>query len=222
MPKSFRASMLAVALICALATACTASRRPEEMTDDGLVRVPSRSVAGVYRLPGASFVQYRRIMLEPPTISFAPEWQKNHPKVTAAEILRIRTESAEMFREEFTRELIDRGPYELTDELAPDVLIVNPAIQDLDILAPETSVAPGDRSYTAGPVKLKVTGELREAATGKLVGRLTIFEGNERYPFNELRPANRTTNAHEQRIAFGKWSRILNEALAVAKVERPR
>ena len=127
-----------------------------------------------------------------------------------------------MFREEFTRELIDRGPYELTDELAPDVLIVNPAIQDLNILAPETSVAPGNQAYTAGPVKMKVTGELREAATGKLVGRLTIFEGDERYPFNELRLANRATNAHEQRVAFAKWSRILSEALAVAKVERPR
>jgi len=192
------------------------------MTDDGLVRVPSRRVAGVYRLPGASFVEYRRIMLEPPTISFAPEWQKNHQDVSAAELTRIRTESAKLFREEFTRELIDRGPYELTDDLAPDVLIVNPAIEELNIPAPETSVSPGERSYTTGPVKMKVTADLREAATGKLVGRLTMFEGNERYPFNELRLANRATNAHEQRVAFAKWSRILNEALAVAKVERPR
>jgi len=205
-----------------LVVGCAADRPPDEITDDGLVRVPSRRVAGVYRLPGASFVQFRRIMLEPPTISFAPEWQKNHPDVSDAEILRIRTESAKLFRDEFTRELIDRGPYEFTDELGADVLIVNPAIQDLDIPAPESSVAPGERSYTTGPVKMKVTGDLRDAATGKLIGRLTIFEGNERYPFNELRLANRATNAHDQRVAFAKWSRILSEALAVAKVERPR
>ncbi len=222
MPMSSRACLLSLTASCLLAAGCTASRVPDEMTDDGLIRVQSRSVAGVYRLPGASFVHYRRILLEPPTVSFAADWEKNHDEVTPAEILRIRTESAKLFREEFTRELIDRGPYELTDELAPDVLIVNPAIQDLDIPAPETSVAPGDRAYTAGPVKMKVTGELREAATGKLVGRLTVFEGNERYPFNEMRLANRTTNAHDQRIAYAKWSRLLNEALAVAKVERPR
>ena len=219
---SFRACVLALALSGAFAAGCTPSRGPEEMTDDGLVRVPSRRVAGVYRLPGASFVQYRRILLEPPTVSFAPEWQKNHAEVSPAEILRIRTESAKLFRDEFTREIFDRGPYEFTDELAPDVLIVNPAIEDLDIPAPEITVKPGERSYTTGPVKMKVTGDLRDAATGKLVGRLTIFEGNERYPFNELRLANRSTNAHEQRIAYAKWSRILGEALAVAKVERPR
>jgi len=219
---SFRACVLALALSGAFAAGCTSSRGPEEMTDDGLVRVPSRRVAGVYRLPGASFVQYRRILLEPPTVSFAPEWQKNHAEVSPAEILRIRTESAKLFRDEFTREIFDRGPYEFTDELAPDVLIVNPAIEDLDIPAPEITVKPGERSYTTGPVKMKVTGDLRDAATGKLVGRLTIYEGNERYPFNELRLANRSTNAHEQRIAYAKWSRILGEALAVAKVERPR
>lgn len=192
------------------------------MTDDGLARVPSRHVAGVYRLPGASFVQYRRIVLEPPTISFARDWQKNHPDVSDAEIQRIQAESAKLFRDEFKRELIDRGSYELTDELAADVLIVNPAIQDLDIMAPDVGVSPGERAFTTGPVKLKVTGELRDAATGKLVGRLTIYEGNMRYPFNEIRQANRATNAHDQRIAYAKWARILNEALAVAKVEKPR
>jgi hypothetical protein len=192
------------------------------VTDDGLVRVPSRRVAGVYRAPGASFTHYQRILLEPPTIAFVHDWQKKHPEVSEAELTRIRKETAELFREEFTRELVDRGPYEFTDELAPDVLIVNPAIQDLDISAPDAGVAPGERAYTTGPVKMKVTGELRDAATGKLVGRLTIFEGMDRYAFNELRLANRVTNAHEQRIAFSKWSRILNEALAVAKAERPR
>jgi hypothetical protein len=222
MPMSFRACVLALVSICALSAGCTASRPPEEMTDDGLVRVPSRSVAGVYRAPGASFVPYRRIVLEPPTISFAHDWQKNHPEVSAAELQRIRTEAAALFRDEFTRELIDRGPYEFTDELAADVIIVNPAIEDMDIPAPDAGVSPGERAYTTGPVKMKVTGDLRDAATGKLVGRLTIFEGNERYSFNELRQASRATNAHDQRIAYARWSRILNEALAVAKVERPR
>ncbi|HEU5134837.1 MAG TPA: hypothetical protein VFU13_06805 [Steroidobacteraceae bacterium] len=219
---SFRGCTLALVLAGAAVAGCAASRGPDEMTDDGLARVPSRHVAGVYRLPGASFVQYRRIMLEPPTISFARDWQKNHPDVSDAEIRRIQVESAKLFRDEFTRELIDRGSYELTDELAADVLIVNPAIQDLDIMAPDVGVSPGERAFTTGPVKLKVTGELRDAATGKLVGRLIIYEGNMRYPFNEIRQANRATNAHDQRIAYAKWARILNEALAVAKVEKPR
>jgi hypothetical protein len=189
------------------------------MTDDGLVRVPARSIAGVYRAPGASFVQYRRIMLEPPSISFVRDWQKNHPDLYPAENLRIVREAAALFREEFMRELINRGPYELTDELAVDVLIVNPAIEDLDV---PSLAEDGSRTYTPGPAMLKVTGELRDAATGALVGRLTTFESDENYGFGKVRAADRAKNAHEQRIAYGRWSRILNEALAVAKAEKPR
>ncbi|HEU5134838.1 MAG TPA: hypothetical protein VFU13_06810 [Steroidobacteraceae bacterium] len=213
---SRRACVVALALTCAWAVGCTASRLPDEMTDDGLARVPSRPIAGVYRLPGASFVQYKRILLEPPTISFARGWQKNHPEVSSTELKRILQESAQIFREEFMRELIDGGPYELTDELAADVLIVNPAIQDLDIAAPT------EHAYVKGPVKLKLTAELRDAATGTLVGRLTIYEGDDNFETYGIRLANRATSAHEQRIAFAKWSRILSEALAVAKAERPR
>ena len=192
------------------------------MTDDGLVRVPSRRIAGVYRLPGASFVQYRRIMLEPPSVALTAEWQRNHPEVTAAEIVRILSESAQMLREEFTRELVDQGPYELTDELAPDVLIVNLSIQDLHIPVPEVTVAAAERSCKIGPVKMKIVGELRDAATGVLVGRLILYESEDRCAYSEVHLASRATNAHDRRVAFRKWSQLLNEALAVAKAERPR
>jgi hypothetical protein len=52
--------------------------------------------------------------------------------------------------------------------------------------------------------------------------RVIVFEGQDRYAFDELRLANRSTNAHEMRIAFGKWSMMVHEALNVAKVVRPK
>ena len=192
------------------------------MTDDGLMRVPSRRVAGVYRLPGASFVQYRRIMLEPPSVSLTAEWQRNHPEVTPAEIVRILSESAQLLREEFTRELVHEGSYELTDDLAPDVLIVNLSIQDLHIPVPEVTVAAAERQCTTGPVKMKIVGELRDAATGVLVGRLIMFVGEDHCGYSDFYLASRATNARERRVAFARWARLLNEALAVAKAEKPR
>jgi len=38
----------------------------------------------------------------------------------------------------------------------------------------------------------------------------------------QLQIANRVTNAHEQRLAYSKWSRLVREAIDVAKAERPR
>ncbi len=58
--------------------------------------------------------------------------------------------------------------------------------------------------------------------TNTLLARIVIFEGQSRYGFNELRVANRTTNAHEMRLGFGKWSMMTHEALNVAKASKPR
>lgn len=211
-----------IVLSFALVAGCAADRPPEEITTDGLVRVPSRSVGGVYRAPEASFTQYRRIILEPPSISFIKDWREKHPEVKDAEFTRMRAETVKLFRDEFAREFVERGPYTFADDPAPDVLLVVPAIEELDIVAPDTQDATRTDSYTNGPVTMKVTGDLRDSSTGKVVGRVIMLPSGERYPFNEMRLANRGTNAHDQRQVFAKWARLVREALNVAKTERPR
>ena len=103
----------------------------------------------------------------------------------------------------------------------PDVILVTPRVVDLDILAPDAGSEIGQRSYTPGPVKMQVTGDLRDAASNTLLARVIIFDGETRYGFNELRLANRGTNAFEMRLGFAKWSRMVHEALNVAKATRP-
>ena len=210
------------ALCALLVLGCAGGPPPEERTDDGLVRVPSRAAGGVYRNPDTEFTHYKRVMLEPLSIEYASEWRKRHKEVSTAELKRLETEARESFREEFIEELIDDGPYELADTRDPDVLHVVPRVVDLDIPAPDAGTQPGTKSYAPHPVRMQITGELRDAATGALVLRVIMFEGQNRYPFDELRLANRATNAHEMRIAFGRWSQLVREALEVAKVRRPR
>jgi hypothetical protein len=222
----WRASRLAFgfAFAAVLAAACeTADRPPEEVTADGLVRVPARSVGGVYRAPDATFIQYRRLILEPPSISFIRDWEEKHPKVDLKDMARIRAESVKLFHDEFSRELVKRGPYKFADEPAPDVLLVVPAIEEFDIAVPDAASNAFTRSYTTGrPVTMKVTGDLRDAQTGKLVGRVIIYRPPELYPNSQLRIADRTTIAHEQRLVFADWSALVREALNVAKAEKPR
>lgn len=219
MARSMTRNLMLVMLACALA-ACGYTRVPEERTDDGLLRVPSRASGGVYRDPAADFTHYKRIILEPPTIEFTASWRDQHPDVNDAEIVRIRNEAVKLFREEVEGELIKRGPYEYAEAPAPDVLRVIPRVVDLDIPAPDGEREVGDKTYTPGPVKMQVTGELRDATSNALLARVIIFEGQHRYGFNELRLANRSTNAHEMRLGFGKWSMMVREALNVAKATR--
>ena len=207
-------------LVAGILGGCGYTRVAEERTDDGLVRVPSRASGGVYRDPAVDFSRYRRLILEPPTIEFVKDWRDQHREVDDRELARIRSEAVRLFRDEFAKELVERGPYEYADAPAPDVLLVVPRVVDLDILAPDGEREVGDRTYTPGPVKMQVTGELRDASSNALLARIIIFEGQHRYGINELRLANRSTNAHEMRLGFGKWSMMVREALDVAKATR--
>ena len=215
-------STIAACLLACILAGCSYTRGPDERTDDGLVRVPSRAAGGVYRAPGHSFTPYKRVILEPPTIEFIKGWRKEHEEVSDAEIVRLLSESVKLFREEFTRILIDEGPYEFADEPGDDVLLIVPRVVDLDIPAPDAGGTPGVKQYTPGPVKMQVVGEMRDASTNQLVARVIIFEGQSRYGMYELRQANRATNAHEMRLAFSKWSRMALEALNGAKADKPR
>src|SRR5919109_397232 len=144
-----------VPLATMLFAGCKGQLPPEERTDDGLVRVPSRASGGVYRNLEANFTQYKRVMIEPLTIEFRPEWRRQHPEVDDAELRRIQNEAVKLFREEFIEVLVDEGPYELTEVREPDVMVVVPRVLDLDIPAPDAGVEPGVRSYAPHPVKMQ-------------------------------------------------------------------
>jgi len=220
-----RASILlcGLGLAAVLTSGCETGPPPDETTADGLVRVAARTSAGVYRAPDATFIQYKRVILEPPSISFTEDWARNHPEVEPKELQRLQEETREVFRDEFTRVFVKRGPYHFADEPAADVLLVVPSIEELDIKSPEAGTVPGNSSYlTERPVTMKVSGDLRDAATGKLVARVITYHLAERNPNGELRLANRTANAQEQRRVYAEWSQVVREAIDVAKAAKPR
>lgn len=205
----------------AIVSACRSLPGPVEMTPDGLQRMPSRKSGGVYRLPGAPFTQYRRLILEPVTVSFVEDWRKNHPEISDREFRRTRDEAAKLFREEFERELIRAGKYTFAQDPGADVLVVAPAITELDIPAPYADNT-DLRTMAPRSISMRVTAELRDAASGTLVGRVDMFAGGDEYGLHEFREGNRTTNAFEMRNAVRDWARLLHEALNVAKAERQR
>ena len=189
-----------------------------EVTEDGLVRVQSSRKVGVYRAPDIPFTQYRRISLDGIAVSFSKNWLRINKNLKEADRGRIRADLVRAFREEMTKELVDRGGYALTDEASTDVLRVQPSIQDLDITAPDAGLTPGTRSFvqTAGSMTLVI--ELRDAASGVVVAR--IIDVERARETRDLQLANQTSNDVEARMAFASAARHTREALNVAKTER--
>src|SRR5690348_9994889 len=81
---------------------------PPEVTEDGLVRVHSSRKVGVYRAPGIPFTQYRRITLDAFAVSFSKNWLRTNKNMKESDRERIRADLVRAFREELTRELVDR------------------------------------------------------------------------------------------------------------------
>jgi hypothetical protein len=211
-----------VLAVFALLAACSASLPPAETTDDGLVRVPSRPEGGVYRKPDADFTRYKRMMIEPLTVEFLKGWRKQHPDVSDAEVRRIEAETAKNFLEVFTAILVDEGPFELAEVREADVLFVVPRMLDLKIPAPETELDAGFHSYSPRLISMQMTGELRDGASGAILLRVNMIDGEDRFKVAHISGPNRITNAHEIRGGLERWSRLVREAIDVAKASKPR
>jgi hypothetical protein len=217
--KKMRVGVLAM---FAWLAACTTSLPPAETTADGLVRVPSDPAGGVYRNLDADFTRYKRLMIEPLTVEFLKGWRKQHPNVSNSEVRRIEAETAKSFLEAFTGVLVDEGPFELSDVREPDVLVVVPRMLDLKIPAPETEMDAGFSSDSPHPVSMQMTGELRDGINGIVLLRVIMIDGEDRYKMDQNSGPNRVTNAHEIRGSLEIWSRLVREAIDVAKASKSK
>jgi hypothetical protein len=213
---SLRTLSLGLVVLAAAASA----QQLSDMTEDGLVRVPSSRKAGVYRLPDATFAQYRRIMLEPASVAFRKNWDRKgldrlDTGLKPSERQRIANDLVLAFRDEMVAELVQRGGFVLTETPAPDVLLIAPSITELEITAPDAGSTPGTRTFvrTAGSMTLIV--ELRDAASGVTVGRIIDFE-----QARETRELQMVNNMTEARIAFANAARYTRSAINIAKTER--
>ena len=214
-------SSVGVLALCALLAGCTASLPPAETTADGLVRVPSRAEGGVYRKPDSDFTRYKRMMIEPLTVEFVKGWRKQHPDVSDFEVRRIEAETAKSFLEAFTGVLVDEGPFEMAEVREADVLVVVPRMLDLKIPAPETEADTGFQSYSPRFVSMQMTGELRDGVNGDVLLRVIMIDSDDRLKVTQIGGPSRITNAREIHDSLERWSRLVREAIDVAKVAKP-
>jgi hypothetical protein len=204
----------------ALLACCALAQVAEDAPDDGLVRVTSSRDAAVFRSADVTFVQYKRLMFDPATVTFKAGWRRDHHKLTEAQVERVRSRAATGFQDEIRKELVDRGRYRVTTEPAPDVLRVKPLIVELDQTDPTAGTVLGKRSFSRTAVKMKLIVELYDAASGVLVGRIHDLTPPREYP--QPRLLDQVFIDTEARRAFANASRLAHEALSVAMTERPR
>ena len=197
-----------------------AQDNPPEVTVDGLHIVKGTTMALVYAKPGVDLSQYNRIFLAPPQVAFRKNWlqtQNSIPNqtVTSEDMQRIRTELAQLFIEVFRQELQNNGGYVLVDGAAADVLMVRPAIIDLDVFSPDARGTAGTRSAipSAGTMTLYV--ELIDSVTGDML--VKAIDNKYDRTRTRIQVQNRVRNEAAAREMLGEWAVLLRLALDEAR-----
>ena len=205
---------LAIAAMAALLPALAADAPPAEW--DGLVRIDSKQIDHLYKLPAADFSGYKRVRLDPIEVEFDKNWKPNTAersssrRLTNSDLEKIKQTLAEEFRKVFTEELTKHG-YQVVHEDDDDVLRVSAGIVNLYITAPEKMSAGRSRTYTTSSGHMTLIAELRDSVTGKLMARaVDNVRGRDTGTFQIT---NSVTNLGDARVALSMWARVLREGL---------
>jgi hypothetical protein len=188
------------------------------ITVDGLHKVPDSPFGLVYVDPDADLSGYDRFLLVDVQVAFKKDWQKeiNRVKpysVTPAEMQKMKAGLSGIFMEIFSDELQTSG-FVLTDEQAEDVLIIRPAILDLNVNSPDTG-AGLTRNLTESVGDMTLYLELRDSLTGDILAKALDFQVDRSRVTTFMR--DRTRNEIAARQILTEWAQILVNGLNEAK-----
>jgi hypothetical protein len=201
-----------------LLAATAYAEKPPEVSHDGLHLVPDTKLQLVYLKPGADFSVYKRIALLDCGVAFKKNWQRDQNRtdpfrVSKKDMDDIRTKLAELFREIMTDELSTNGGMPMTDTADDDVLILRPAIIDLDVTSPGAAdMAPGrSRTFATSAGSMTLYMEFYDGATGAIVAR--IADRDQAREDVRMTWQNSVTNRQEATRAIRSWAVTLREGM---------
>jgi hypothetical protein len=187
-------------------------------THDGLTLVPGRKIAAAYVDSEADFSVYDKVMILDCYVAFKKDWEKtasnpgSRTHISSNDAEKIKAAVAELFREVFTEKLSEDDGYEIVDTAGDDVLLVRPAIIDLDITAPDTMQAGRSRTYTASSGAATIFVELYDSVTGDVLARAADRKAAQNAG-GFMTYTNRVTNRADARRALGEWAGLLRDRL---------
>jgi len=217
--NSLQKSYSAIALLSLFAVASIASAADEmpETTPEGLVLLTGTKLNTVYVRPGASLDQYTKVVLFDAYVAFRKNWDRDYnrnlmpgtTRARPADMEKIKASLAEEFKTVFTEELQEKRGYEIVETADYDVLVVKPAIINLDVTAPNLSNTSNDRTVITSAGQMTLWMELYDSVTGELIARVIDPAVDNR---NGLAyRASTSANRNAARKILREWASILGE-----------
>lgn len=193
-----------------------------EVTVEGLRLVSgTKDIAYVWAFPGVSLSQYNHVYLLEPAVAFKQGWRKeqnrNSPsglRVTVHDMDRIRDGLKDLFLDVFTKEL-KAGGYSLATERAEDVLIVRPAILNLDVNAPDIQRAGARESMVTSAGSMTLYMELIDSESDFLLAK--AMDPTSDRESHMLQWQTGAANRQAARLLMEPWAKALRNVLDEAR-----
>jgi hypothetical protein len=208
---------LVLTLIACLLAGGAAAKKDElpAVSPEGLELRKGKVADVVYVRPGVDFSRYKRIAILECPVAFRKDWERERAgsavRVSQKDMDEMKAGLSAEFLKIFTEELQDKGGYEIVTTGGEDVLILRPAILDLDVAAPDTMSA--GRSYTmsdsAGAMTLYL--EIFDSVTGQILAR-AIDRQTDRGS-GQIQWQNKVTNKAEADRMLRRWASALRARL---------
>jgi len=199
-------TILGAALAAACCAACAGGSRIPDVTHDGLVRVEGSAVDRAWEKPGADFSEYARVDLLDCEVAFKRNWKMNHPNVRTRDMERIKKTLSEEFRKVFSEEL-EKGGYPIVAEPDDNVLLIRPAIIDLDVAAPDTNSASRSNSFTTSAGSMTLVVEFYDSVSGEILAR--AIDRRHARNVGNITWATRGSNTDAARRLLKRWADLL-------------
>ena len=210
----------------ALCAVAFARDPPPQTTDDGLQLQKSTKSRLVYVRPGASLAQYDKVAILDCDVEFEKDWQRDYnssrvgleDRVSDKDVERMKAGLADRFKKVFTRELQDKGGYQVVDTAASDVLLLRPALVNVEVNAPDLMSAGIDRTVVRSAGQMTLFLELWDPTTRTVLARVMDAEADDDF----AQQANRVTNTMAADRILEDWAHELRERLDEARGQPSR
>lgn len=199
---------------------CALAYDPPEISINGLELIEKDRSGHLYADPDVDWSVYQRINLEEASVSFRKNWQRDQNrghahKVRNEDVLKIKTELAAMFDEVFRQELVEEGGYDIVTETGDDVMVIRPAITDLDVAAPDTTRAVRTTSFTRSAGKMTLNLGIFDSVTGDHLAQAR--DRKESRDTGWMQMSNSVTNRADAERMLKSWAKALREELDKAR-----
>jgi hypothetical protein len=212
---------LSIAFACIPVAVLAADESPPKVSKEGLELRKQTKQRVVYVKPGASFAQYQSVHILNPYVEFSKDWQKDYNstqrdlsrKVSDDDLERAKESLTKQFNEIFRDELT-KGGYQVKDTAEPGVLVLRPALINIEVSAPDL-MAPG-RSVTyaqsAGQMTLYL--ELWDATSSTILARVIDAQAD---PSTLTQRTSSVTNRAAADLILRGWADELRTKLDLAR-----